>query len=196
MPPHATNRSGALRLSDGRRLTFVETGPPDGAPAIYCHGALGSPLRDSVDLGPMTERLNLRHIAVNRPGFGGADLVRGRSITDFAHDLTALADALDLDRVYLVGVSAGGPYALAAAHALKDRVIRAAVCSSLSPLCAMRRTAPRGCRCASASGSGPWPPCPKRRGAWVTPCSRRCTVIPASCIASSPPTPRPPSARA
>ena len=135
MPPHATNRSGALRLPDGRRLTFVETGPPDGAPVIYCHGAIGSPLRESVDLGPMTERLNVRHIAVNRPGFGGSDRARGRTVTAFASDLTALADALDLDRVFLVGVSAGGPYALAAAHALGDRVIRAAVCSSLSPLC-------------------------------------------------------------
>src|SRR5215472_10758741 len=125
MPPHATNRPGALRLSDGRHLTFVETGPPDGAAVIYCHGAIGSPLRDSVDLGPMTERLNVRHIAVNRPGFGGADLVRGRTVTAFADDLTALADALDLDRVFLVGVSAGGPYALAAAHTLRARVIRA-----------------------------------------------------------------------
>ena len=33
-----------------------------------------------------------------------------------------------------------GPYALAAAHALGDRVIRAAVCSSLSPLCPPHRT--------------------------------------------------------
>jgi pimeloyl-ACP methyl ester carboxylesterase len=140
MPSHATNRPGALRLSDGRLLTFVETGPSAGAPVIYCHGAIGSPLRDAVDLGPMTERLNVRHIAVNRPGFGGADLVRGRTVTAFAEDLSTLADALELDRVFVVGVSAGGPYALAAAHALSNRVIRAAVCSSLSPLCAPHRT--------------------------------------------------------
>jgi pimeloyl-ACP methyl ester carboxylesterase len=107
---------------------------------IYCHGAIGSPLRESVDLGPMTERLDVRHIAVDRPGFGGSDLAHGRTVTAFAADLTALADALDVDRVFLVGMSAGGPYALAAAHALGDRVIRAAVCSSLSPLCPPHRT--------------------------------------------------------
>jgi len=140
MPADHANRPGALRLSDGRLLTFVETGPSDGVPVIYCHGAIGSPLRDSVDLGPITERLKVRHIAVNRPGFGGADLACGRTVTAFADDLAALADALQLDTFFLVGVSAGGPYTLAAAHGLRQRVIRAAVCSSLSPLCAPHRT--------------------------------------------------------
>ena len=59
---------------------------------------------------------------------------------DFAGDLEALADALEIDRFMVIGVSAGGPYALAAAHALGDRVTRVAVCSSLSPLCAPHRT--------------------------------------------------------
>lgn len=140
MPPDQTNRAGALRLPDGRHLTFVETGPPDGRPVIYCHGAIGSPLRDAVNLEPITQRLHVRHIAVNRPGFGGADPTCGRTVTAFADDLIALADALALDRLYLVGVSAGGPYVLAAAHAMGERVIRAAVCSSLSPLCAPHRT--------------------------------------------------------
>ena len=140
MLPPQINRPGALRLPDGRRLTFVETGPPDGAAVIYCHGAIGSPLRDTVNLGPLTERLHTRHIAVNRPGFGGSDLVGGRTVTGFASDLTVLVDALEIERFFLVGVSAGGPYALAAAHALTDRVIRTAVCSSLSPLCAPHRT--------------------------------------------------------
>src|SRR6202012_5206408 len=54
--------------------------------------------------------------------------------------LNSLVDALAIDLFFLVGVAAGGPYALAAAHALNDRVIRTAVCSSLSPLCAPHRT--------------------------------------------------------
>ena len=58
--------------------------PPDGRPVIYCHGAIGSPLRDTVSLAPLTHRLHARHIAVNRPGFGGSDLVGGRTVTAFA----------------------------------------------------------------------------------------------------------------
>jgi len=50
-----------------------------------------------------------------------------------------LADALSIDRFRIVGVSAGGPYALALAHRLAPRVIAAAVCSSLSPLAAPHR---------------------------------------------------------
>jgi pimeloyl-ACP methyl ester carboxylesterase len=129
-----------MRLADGRRLTFAQTGPPEGRPVIYCHGAIGTPLRDGVDLEAMTHRLGVRHIAVNRPGFGGSDPAPGRGVLGFAGDLEQLADALALERFAVVAVSAGGPYALAAARRLGDRVQRVAVCSSLSPLCPPHRT--------------------------------------------------------
>jgi pimeloyl-ACP methyl ester carboxylesterase len=129
-----------MHLADGRRLTFAQTGPPEGRPVIYCHGAIGTPLRHGVDLEAMTHRLGVRHIAVNRPGFGGSDLAPGRGVLGFAGDLEELADRLALDRFAVVAASAGGPYALAAARRLGDRVHRVAVCSSLSPLCPPHRT--------------------------------------------------------
>lgn len=135
-----TNSASTLSLADGRRVTFVDTGPRDGWPVVYCHGAIGTPLRDSIDLHGITSRLGVRHIAVNRPGFGGSDPLPGRTVLAHAGDIAAVADALGIDHLSVVGVSAGGPYALAVAHALGDRVIRAAVCSSLSPLCAPHRT--------------------------------------------------------
>jgi pimeloyl-ACP methyl ester carboxylesterase len=135
-----TISDGTVRLADGRRLTFSETGPRDGSPVIYCHGAIGSPLSDAVDLTAITHRHGIRHFAVNRPGFAGSDLARGRGVLGFAGDLEEFADALALERFSLVAVSAGGPYALAAARRLGDRVRRVAVCSSLSPLCPPHRT--------------------------------------------------------
>ena len=45
-----------------------------------------------------------------------------------------LADALDLDHFRILGVSGGGPYALAAAWGLPDRVRAAAVVSTAPPL--------------------------------------------------------------
>src|ERR1700739_950396 len=132
--------AGSMRLADGRRLTFAQTGPPEGRPVIYCHGAIGTPLRDGVDLEAMTHRLGVRHIAVNRPGFGGSAPAPGRGVLGFAGDLEELADALVLERFAVVAVSAGGPYALAVARRLEDRVQRVAVCSSLSPLCPPHRT--------------------------------------------------------
>jgi len=141
MAPTASDHlSDCVRLADGRRLAYRETGPRDGIPVIYCHGAIGTPMGRSVGLEAIALDLGVRHIAVSRPGVGGSDAAAGRSVADFAGDARELADALELDRFAAIGVSAGGPYALALAHAMPERVQRVAVCSSLSPLCAPHRT--------------------------------------------------------
>jgi pimeloyl-ACP methyl ester carboxylesterase len=136
----ATHRRGSVRLSDGRSLAFCETGPRAGTPVVYCHGAIGTPLGRSVDLDAIALDLEIRYIAVSRPGVGGSDPAPGRSVLSFAADVRELCDQLAIDRFTVVGVSAGGPYALALAHELPDRVPRVAVCSSLSPLCPPHRT--------------------------------------------------------
>jgi pimeloyl-ACP methyl ester carboxylesterase len=129
-----------VELPDGRRLTYSSVGPDRGSPVLYMHGAIGSPVRRSVSLERLTAELSVRYLMVNRPGFAGSDLAPGRTIRGFAADVTALADALDLERFAIVGVSAGGPYALACAHELGERVTGVAACSSLSPLCAPHAT--------------------------------------------------------
>lgn len=136
----SADRRESLALADGRRLAYTVTGPPDGAPVIYCHGAIGTPVDATVDLARMTRALGIRYIAPSRPGVGGSDSRPGRTILDFADDVCELADALSLERFSIAGVSAGGPYALAVAHRLGERVNRVALCSSLSPLCAPHRT--------------------------------------------------------
>jgi pimeloyl-ACP methyl ester carboxylesterase len=125
-----------VRLADGRRLAFTEYGRGDGFPVMYLHGAIGSPLRRNDELDVATDELGLRLIFVQRPGFGESDKQSGRTLLDFAGDIEEVADALSLDRVGVVGVSAGGPYAVACAHRLPKRITAAAAVSSLSPLCA------------------------------------------------------------
>jgi pimeloyl-ACP methyl ester carboxylesterase len=137
---HDTDQRRWLRLPDGRRLAYTATGPRWGRPVLYCHGAIGTPLGASCELERITADLGVRHLALNRPGTGGSDPADGRTILSFADDVLALADELGIDRLDLVGVSAGGPYALAAAYALPSLVERVAVVSSLSPLCALYRT--------------------------------------------------------
>jgi pimeloyl-ACP methyl ester carboxylesterase len=121
-----------IELSDGRRLSYVESGLRSGAPVINCHGAIGTSLGPSAGLETITAELGVRHLAISRPGFGDSDPAPGRSLIGFAQDMREFAAVL--------GVSAGGPYALAAAHALPQRVSRVALCSSLSPLCAPHAT--------------------------------------------------------
>ncbi len=139
MRPTTTDRDAVL-LADGRRLRYAEAGPRDGVPVLYCHGAIGTPLGASVDLDAIAWDLGVRHIAVSRPGVGGSDPDPGRTVLSFAGDLGQLADSLGVGRFAVIGVSAGGPYALGVAHQLGSRVDRVAVCSSLSPLCAPHRT--------------------------------------------------------
>jgi pimeloyl-ACP methyl ester carboxylesterase len=107
---------------------------------VYCHGAIGTPLARAVDLEAIALDLGIRYIAISRPGLGGSDPAPGRSVASFAEDVRELVDLLGIERFAAVGVSAGGPYALALAHGLRDRIDRVAVCSSLSPLCAPHRT--------------------------------------------------------
>jgi len=139
MRPITTDRD-AVMLDDGRRLRYAEAGPRDGIPVIYCHGAIGTPLASSLDLDAIAWDLGVRHIAICRPGIGGSDPAPGRTVLDFAADVRRLADVLELERFYVIGVSAGGPYAMAVGRELGERVLRVAVCSSLSPLCAPHRT--------------------------------------------------------
>jgi pimeloyl-ACP methyl ester carboxylesterase len=135
-----SDRCEFLDLSDGRRLAYTVTGPADGVPVMYCHGAIGTPVGGTVDLDLLCERLGVRYITPFRPGLGASDPKPGRTILDFADDARELADALELEHFALVGVSAGGPYALAIAHKLRSRVGRVAIVSGISPFCAPHET--------------------------------------------------------
>jgi pimeloyl-ACP methyl ester carboxylesterase len=125
-----------IELVDGRRLTYAEMGCRDGFCVIYLHGAIGSPLQGSGPLREALDALGVRLVLVQRPGFGASDPQPGRTLLDFAGDVSQLADALDVERFAVLGVSAGGPYALACAHRLARRITTTAVVSSLSPECA------------------------------------------------------------
>ena len=135
----ATDRRDELVLRDGRRLSFSATGPSAGWPVFYCHGAIGTAVEATIDLREIVERLGVRYIAPSRPGVGGSDPQPGRTILNFAGDVAALADRLGIERFSVLGVSAGGPYALGIAHQLSARVERIALCSALSPFCRPHR---------------------------------------------------------
>ena len=129
-------REGTVTLPDGRRLAWSSGGARGGVPVLYLHGAIGTPVRRTPELDALIAALGIHYMAVSRPGFGRSDPCPGRRIADFPADLEQLADRLGLGRFAVVGVSAGGPYALACARALPERAIATAAVSSLSPLCA------------------------------------------------------------
>jgi pimeloyl-ACP methyl ester carboxylesterase len=116
-------------LTGGRRLAFCESGDPAGAPVVLLHGAPGS-RRFRPDVVPAGVRL----LTFDRPGCGASDRREGRTLLDTSGDVAALADHVGLDSFAVVGVSAGGPHALACAYALGDRVTSVGVASMPGPL--------------------------------------------------------------
>jgi pimeloyl-ACP methyl ester carboxylesterase len=118
-----------IRLPDERLLSYLDEGDPEGTPLIFCHGSPSSRLA-AVDLAPAVAERGGRLIAPDRPGLGRSEPEVGRSLASFAADVADLADALDLAGFRMLAVSGGGPYALATAWALPDRVERVALLSS------------------------------------------------------------------
>jgi len=122
-----------LRLPDGRRLAFAEHGDSDGRAVVYCHG-FPSSHREAELIGPGARAEGVRIIAPDRPGYGDSDPLPQRSIAGWAEDVAALADHLGLGHFALVGVSGGGPYALACAQHLPERIQACALVCPLGPI--------------------------------------------------------------
>lgn len=119
-------------LSDGRCLAYAEYGHPRGQPVFLFHGTPGS-RRWFLGSEPVAERLGLRLIATDRPGYGLSDPHPGRTLLDWAEDVAHLADALHLERFSVLGVSGGGPHAAACAFGLPERISLAVLVSSAAP---------------------------------------------------------------
>ncbi len=128
-------------LPDGRRIGWTVLG--EGFPVIYLHGLIGSSLRTCAEVAEAVEATGAQIVMPSRPGFGRSTRRHGRTLQDAARDVATVADALHLHRFGVLGVSAGGPVALACAQHLSDRVAAAAVvsgaCAIDTPLTALER---------------------------------------------------------
>lgn len=124
-----------VRLPDGRILHAYDSaadGMAHGLPVVWHHGTpnIGLPPEP---LFPTSERLGMRWISYDRPGYGGSDPRPGRSVASAAADVVALADALGIGRFAVMGHSGGAPHALASATLLPERVVAAIGGASLAP---------------------------------------------------------------
>jgi len=127
------HRQGKIVLRDGRALGYAEYGDPGGEPLFYCHGFPASRVEAELTATAAT-KLRLRIIAADRPGFGISDIHPGRNIPAWADDAQQLADALDIGCFAILGVSGGGPYALACARMIPERLTAVGVVCPLGPL--------------------------------------------------------------
>lgn len=125
-------RTGTFRVSDGRWLQWAEFGRAGGMPIVSFHGAPGSRGEASM-YGPAAHHFGARVIALSRPGFGQSTPQPGRTLSGFIDDTRDFLDAEGIDHVGVTGYSAGGPYALAAAALLGERVVSVNLLAPVAP---------------------------------------------------------------
>jgi pimeloyl-ACP methyl ester carboxylesterase len=113
---------GRITVRDGRKLSFAEFGPVGGRPLVWLHGTPGARRQIPESARLAAADLGLRIVGIDRPGVGLSTPHQYASILDFAADLEIVVDELGFDAFALIGLSGGGPYALAAAYAMPGRV--------------------------------------------------------------------------
>jgi pimeloyl-ACP methyl ester carboxylesterase len=121
-----------LRLKDGRTVGYAEYGDPAGTPVLALHGAPACRLMFAV-AHEAAKRLNLRLIAPDRPGYGLTPPDHNPTLQDRADWLAQFVDDLGLDRFGVLGISGGGPYSVALAAKLGNRILGLALVSPMGP---------------------------------------------------------------
>ena len=131
LDPHTLPET-TVALPDGRRLGYIECGDPAGKP-IFCFDGWPSSRWGALLKDAEAKAVGVRLIGVDRPGIGISDFA-SNTLLDWPGDVAVLADTLSLDRWAVWGISGGGPFALACALQLPERVAACGLVSSATPL--------------------------------------------------------------
>ncbi|GAB7142914.1 alpha/beta fold hydrolase [Mycobacterium riyadhense] len=126
---------GNIAVGEGRQIGFAEFGAPQGRAVFWLHGTPGARRQIPTEARVYAEHHHIRLIGVDRPGIGSSTPYQYETISAFADDLRTIADTLGIDNMAVVGLSGGGPYTLACAAGLPDRVVAAGVLGGVAPTC-------------------------------------------------------------
>jgi len=123
----------SVELSDGRSLSFARFGDPSGKPVFYFHGFPGSRLEPHSNHEKFVEA-GIQLLALDRPGIGYSTRKSKRRLLDWPDDVAEVAKILNLEKFSILGVSGGGPYALACARAIPGYLEKVTVACGLGPM--------------------------------------------------------------
>ncbi|KAK2837015.1 hypothetical protein FQN49_006490 [Arthroderma sp. PD_2] len=115
--------SDTFTLSDGRKLGYAQYGSLTGKAIFYLHGLPGA-RTEAACFEELALELGARIIATDRPGVGWSSPHMDRTILDHPRDLEQLAKHLELDDYGVLGISGGGPYALACAASMPPEKLK------------------------------------------------------------------------
>ncbi len=122
-----------ITLKDERTLGFAEYGDPEGKPLFYFCGGNSSRL-EAQWFDAIAGDLGVRLVATDRPGFGLSDFQPRRRFLDWPDDIVQLADALQIEKFSVLGLSGGSPHVCAVANKIPERVVKAGIVSGDAPM--------------------------------------------------------------
>lgn len=126
-------RDAHVSVTGGRQLAYTDVGEPDWPCVFFFHGAPMSRLHLAyLEQASLAE--GIRVVSPDRPAYGGSSPQPGRSMADWPSDVAALADALEIERFVVAGHSSGGPYAVACASLLPERVLAGIVLDGVTDM--------------------------------------------------------------
>lgn len=126
-------REGTVGLTGGRVVGWREAGDPAGRVLVWCHGGLSSS-GELAFLDTAAAARGVRVIGLDRPGIGRSSLWEVATVAGWPDVVLACAERLDLPRFSVAGWSAGGPYALACARRLEERLDAVTVVAGMYPV--------------------------------------------------------------
>jgi pimeloyl-ACP methyl ester carboxylesterase len=124
---------GNIAVGDDRQLGFAEFGDPQGRAIFWLHGTPGARRQIPTEARVYAEENHIRLIGIDRPGIGASTPYQYGAVVDFADDLRTVADTLGIDKMAVIGLSGGGPYALGCGAAMPDRVLAVGVLGGVAP---------------------------------------------------------------
>jgi pimeloyl-ACP methyl ester carboxylesterase len=122
-----------MTLPDGRRLAYQALGAQGAPVALVLHGTPVSS-RQLAGLDRPARDRGLALIVPDRAGYGGSAYEPSRTIASSARDLGELIRRQGLDGCAVIGLSGGGPTALACGVLLAGQVTAVATVGSVAPM--------------------------------------------------------------
>lgn len=129
-PPAMATSERDVIIED-RTVRVREAGDPNGSPVLYFHGTPGSRL-DVAFGDEIAATKGVRMLSFDRPGYGGSTPCPF-GLLSVGRDALSITGELGVERFATLGVSGGGPFALATAAAGGGRVTRVGVASGAGP---------------------------------------------------------------
>ncbi|MHB1669958.1 alpha/beta fold hydrolase [Thiomonas sp.] len=122
---------GIHKLKDGRIISFGDYGKKDSVTLFQFHGTPGARIAGLNQ--NEVEESKFRVLTPERPGYGYSTPHPGATFENWAADIQDLADHLGIRQFHILGVSGGGPFALACAAYIPERVLSVTLISTATP---------------------------------------------------------------